>query len=83
MKRLTALLAASVIAAAGFVSVAAAQPPAAPPAACPAQFASFFGPLQHDSTLGQFIAGQAQSLTPFGRNDVSGFAQTDPNACFA
>ena len=80
MKRLTALLAASVVAVAGFASVAAAKPPAAPPKACPAQVASFFGPLQQDSTLGQFIASQAQSQTPYG-NDVSGFAQKDPNAC--
>jgi hypothetical protein len=44
--------------------------------------ASFFGPSQRDSTLGQFIAGQARDNRPYGANDVSGFAQTDPNNCF-
>ena len=82
MKGLIAVLFAAAVGATGFVPIAAADPPAPPPAACPAQVASFFGPLQRDSTLGQFFASQAQSIVPFGRDDVSGFAQADPTACF-
>jgi hypothetical protein len=81
MKGLISLLFALAVAL-SFVAIAAANPPSAPPAACPAQVASFFGPSQQDSTLGQFFASQAQSNVPYGKNDVSGFAQTDPPACF-